>query len=526
MAGADLGRKKPTRYATGALGFQLYEPEIGSGAFARVLKAGVCTITWDAFVDTAKKHLVSEDVIKKIEAKVDKNNPMELLEFSLHSLNQALYGGGEGGPEPSKEEEARRKEVVDSVIASIKHARTETKECVAVKILESDHANWDDIRKELGIMRSMSHENVVRVYSAFVNSFGPDNQQELWIVMPLLAVGSCSSVLREFHQNGIKDPRILATILYKVLQALAYFHKDGQIHRDVKAGNILLSEQGEVQLADFGVSANTIEHGSQVGLRKTFVGTPCWMAPEVMEQRSGHNTKADIWSFGITAMELAYGYAPYAHEKAMKVLVLTLKNPPPTCEVYKDYDNPKFPRSFHKLIARCLNKSPTERPDAKKLMSHGFFKYKEDSKYLKKHLIDDVMAKRRATIAEKPFKPEESRLMTNKTQSAAFHLDSFCFPEGTDDLKNFRTERDNIKKQVDAEKAQGNTAQTTPTTDEGKENPVDGNGVRTKGRFKITPADPSTESPTSKPEPESSPAAAEGTNEPKKVGRFTVIKDS
>uniref|UniRef100_A0A7S2X5Q1 Protein kinase domain-containing protein n=1 Tax=Lotharella oceanica TaxID=641309 RepID=A0A7S2X5Q1_9EUKA len=539
MAGVDTGKKKPRKYATGALGFQLYEPEIGSGAFAKVLKAGVCKITWNDFVDTAKKLQVSEDVMKKLEAKVDKEDPMELLEFSLHSLNEALYGGGEGKPEPTKEEEARRKDVIDSVIESIKQARTETKECVAVKILESDHANWEDIRKELGIMRSMNHGNVVRVYSAFVNSFGADNQQELWIVMPLLAVGSCSSVLREFYKKGIKDPKILATILYKVLQALAYFHKDGQIHRDVKAGNILLSEDGEVQLADFGVSANTIEHGSQVGLRKTFVGTPCWMAPEVMEQRNGHNTKADIWSFGITAMELAYGYAPYAHEKAMKVLVLTLKNAPPTCEVYSDYDNPKFPRSFHKLIARCLNKSPSERPDAKKLMSHGFFKHKADNAYLKKHLIDDVMAKRKATVTSKPVQPEGGGLM-KKTQSAPLPIDSFCFPEGTDDLKNFRKQRDTIKKEVDATKesqtytigdTQGlQTPESKKESADGVQTTADGvqttgNGVRAVGRFRITSGSPNTESPTSKPEPEASPETVEGTKEPKKVGRFTVIKD-
>lgn len=247
---------------------------------------------------------------------------------------------------------------------------------VAIKVMELENVThaFEDIRQEVNVMRLCNHKNVVRCLCSFVHG------NQLWLVMQFLDMGSCFHVMnvaRRMGRGGGMKEDWIAYILRETLHGLQYFHQNGQIHRDIKAGNILLGSDGRVQLADFGVAGWLIGYGNRRTVTKTFVGTPCWMAPEVMEQVEGYNQRADIWSLGITALELAKGYAPYAHLEPMKVLLKTIEEEPPSLKSYEDDKQPDgepFSRTFKEFVRLCLQKNPKQRPNCTTLLNHRFLK--------------------------------------------------------------------------------------------------------------------------------------------------------
>ncbi|KAH9715964.1 protein kinase domain-containing protein [Citrus sinensis] len=234
-------------------------------------------------------------------------------------------------------------------------------EVVAVKILdfERDNSDLSNISREAQTMILVDHPNVLKSHCSFVSD------HNLWVVMPFMSGGSCLHILKAAYPDGFEEV-VIATILRE-------------------SGNILIDVRGAIKLGDFGVSACLFDSGDRQRMRNTFVGTPCWMAPEVMEQLHGYDFKADIWSFGITALELAHGHAPFSKYPPMKVLLMTLQNAPPGLDYERD-------RKFSKMIASCLVKDPSKRPSAKKLLKHSFFKQARSNEYIARALLEGLPA--------------------------------------------------------------------------------------------------------------------------------------
>ncbi|KDE05629.1 STE/STE20/FRAY protein kinase [Microbotryum lychnidis-dioicae p1A1 Lamole] len=260
----------------------------------------------------------------------------------------------------------------------------------AVKIIDVDKlssvGDIDRLRRETQLMALSKHPNVLRVRGEWIGG------SKLYIACRYMSPGSLLDISRYAHPDGF-DETVIATVLKQTLEGLVYLHQNGWLHRDVKAANLLVDDDGTVLLADFGVSSSLFHESSSgtttkeeseanmFSTRKSFVGTPCWMAPEVVE-RKAYDSKADIWSLGITALELAHGRAPNSLYPPAKVLSKTVIDAPPTLEG-------SYSKHFRDLIQSCLNKDPNKRPTAHQLLSHPFIKSQAKKK---SHLVTTILA--------------------------------------------------------------------------------------------------------------------------------------
>uniref|UniRef100_A0A1J3JP32 Serine/threonine-protein kinase BLUS1 n=1 Tax=Noccaea caerulescens TaxID=107243 RepID=A0A1J3JP32_NOCCA len=253
---------------------------------------------------------------------------------------------------------------------------------VAIKAIDLDQsrADFDSLRRETKTMSLLSHPNILNAYCSFTVD------RCLWVVMPFMSCGSLHSIVSSSFPDGLPE-NCISVFLKETLNAISYLHDQGHLHRDIKAGNILVDSDGSVKLADFGVSASIYEPvtsssgTTSSSLRLTDIaGTPYWMAPEVVHSHTGYGFKADIWSFGITALELAHGRPPLSHLPPLKSLLMKITKR----FHFSDYEintsgcgkkgNKKFSKAFREMVGFCLEQDPAKRPSAEKLLKHPFFK--------------------------------------------------------------------------------------------------------------------------------------------------------
>ncbi|XP_053314726.1 mitogen-activated protein kinase kinase kinase kinase 3 isoform X5 [Spea bombifrons] len=235
-----------------------------------------------------------------------------------------------------------------------------TGELAAIKVIKLEPGeDFAVVQQEIIMMKDCKHTNIVAYFGSYLR------RDKLWICMEFCGGGSLQDI---YHVTGPLSEQQIAYVSRETLQGLYYLHNKGKMHRDIKGANILLTDNGHVKLADFGVSAQIT---ATIAKRKSFIGTPYWMAPEVaaVERKGGYNQLCDIWAVGITAIELAELQPPMFDLHPMRALFLMTKSnfQPPKLK-----DKMKWSNSFHHFVKMALTKNPKKRPTAEKLLQHPF----------------------------------------------------------------------------------------------------------------------------------------------------------
>ncbi|XP_069500418.1 mitogen-activated protein kinase kinase kinase kinase 1 [Ambystoma mexicanum] len=271
----------------------------------------------------------------------------------------------------------------------------DTGEIAAIKIVKMEpEDDYSIIQQEILIVRSCSHHNIVAYHGSYIR------YNKLWICMEYCGGGSLQDI---YHVTGSLSEQQIAYVCREMLQGLAYLHNKGKIHRDIKGANILLNENGEVKLADFGISAQIT---ATLARRMSFIGTPYWMAPEVaaVELKGGYNELCDIWSVGITAIELAELQPPLFDLHPLRVLFLMSKSgyQPPKLK-----DKAKWAAAFYNFVKVTLTKNAKKRPSAAKMLSHQFVAQSGLSQALAHELLEKL---RNPEKHSRYLDPEEEEL--------------------------------------------------------------------------------------------------------------------
>ncbi|XP_026110996.1 mitogen-activated protein kinase kinase kinase kinase 4 [Carassius auratus] len=243
----------------------------------------------------------------------------------------------------------------------------------------------EEIKLEINMLKKYSHHrNIATYYGAFINKSPPGHDDQLWLVMEFCGAGSITDLVKNTKGNSLKEDWI-AYISREILRGLAHLHVHHVIHRDIKGQNVLLTENAEVKLVDFGVSAQL---DRTVGRRNTFIGTPYWMAPEVIacdeNPEATYDYRSDLWSCGITAIEMGEGAPPLCDMHPMRALFLIPRNPPPRLK------SKKWSKKFFSFIETCLVKNYNHRPSTEQLLKHPFIRDQPNERHVRIQLKDHI----------------------------------------------------------------------------------------------------------------------------------------
>ncbi|XP_016358326.1 mitogen-activated protein kinase kinase kinase kinase 4-like isoform X1 [Sinocyclocheilus anshuiensis] len=266
-----------------------------------------------------------------------------------------------------------------------KGRHVKTGQLAAIKVMDVTEDEEEEIKLEINMLKKYSHHrNIATYYGAFIKKSPPGHDDQLWLVMEFCGAGSITDLVKNTKGNSLKEEWI-AYISREILRGLAHLHAHHVIHRDIKGQNVLLTENAEVKLVDFGVSAQL---DRTVGRRNTFIGTPYWMAPEVIacdeNPDATYDYRSDLWSCGITAIEMAEGAPPLCDMHPMRALFLIPRNPPPRLK------SKKWSKKFFSFIEGCLVKNYTQRPPTDQLLKHPFIRDQPNERQVRIQLKDHL----------------------------------------------------------------------------------------------------------------------------------------
>uniref|UniRef100_A0A8C1Z8A6 non-specific serine/threonine protein kinase n=1 Tax=Cyprinus carpio TaxID=7962 RepID=A0A8C1Z8A6_CYPCA len=266
-----------------------------------------------------------------------------------------------------------------------KGRHVKTGQLAAIKCMDVTGEEEEEIKAEINMLKKYSHHrNIATYYGAFIKKNPPGVDDQLWLVMEFCGAGSVTDLIKNTKGNSLREDWT-AYISREILRGLTHLHLHKVIHRDIKGQNVLLTENAEVKLVDFGVSAQL---DRTVSRRNTFIGTPYWMAPEVIacdeNPDATYDYKSDLWSLGITAIEMAEGAPPLCDMHPMRALFLIPRNPAPRLK------SKKWSKKFQSFIESCLVKNHNQRPSTEQLLKHPFIRELPNERQIRIQLKDHI----------------------------------------------------------------------------------------------------------------------------------------